>query len=122
MRNLDKISDFFAFISEAGESVLALGADPWFHLKDGRTDDFIDFLCRQADNMIRIAAAEQEVSEEEIDSTCSPCELVSIVMNVLAHKSIGDFFGLSTSGGRASGNAAPMKQSSHAEYACMDHR
>ena len=122
MRNLNKINDFFAFISEAGEAVLALGADPWFHMQDGGTNDFIEFLCRQKDNLIRIAAAGEAVSEEEIGSVCTPGELTSIVMNILAHRSIVDFFGLSAGGARVSENAAPMKQSSHAESVFTDRR
>ena len=120
MRNLNKIDDFFAFITEAGDAVLELCSDPWFGMTEGSTAAFLGFFCRQKDNMIRIAAAGDAVSEEQFCCISTPGELSEKVTEILSHRSIRDFFGLSARGALVSGNAVPLMPSSHAECGCAD--
>lgn len=118
MRNFNKIDDFFAFITEAGEAVLDLCADPWFNVTEGSAVTFLEFFCRQKDNMIRIAAAGDAVTEGEFRENSTPGELSSKVTQILAHRSIRDFFGLSAPGMKA--GAVSLMQSSPAVRVCAD--
>ena len=120
MRNFNKIDDFFAFITEAGDAVLMLCADPWFAARDGNPLSFLEFFCRQKDNMIRIAAAGDAVSDEEFRNFSTPSELSGKVTEVLSHGVIRDFFGLSAPAAVIRESAVSLMQSSPAALACAE--
>ena len=120
MRNFNKIDDFFAFITEAGDAVLTLCADPWFTSPDGSIASFLDFFCRQKDNMIRIAAAGDAVSDDEFCENSTPSELSSKVTEVLSHRIIRDFFGLSAPAAVIRESAVSLMQSSPAARVCAE--
>ena len=94
MRNLNKIDDFFAFITDAGEAVLGLCSDPWFS-GGGDTVDFLAFICRQKNRMISIAAAGDGVTVEDYLGNRTPAELYARVTEIFNNESVRDFFGLS---------------------------
>ena len=103
MRNFDNIDEFFEFITEAGHAVLELCADPWFKSRDETSGSFLEFFCRQKENMILIAAAGDGISAAACRYVITPAELSAKVTKILTDRVIADFFGLSSPKGGTGG-------------------
>jgi len=93
-KNFDAFDDFFAFIAEAGEALLAILEDPWLREEKGDKKSFLAFLLRQKENMLTVVASAKGVAAEEYRATCTPTTLTSEAGAVLNHPSVRDFFGL----------------------------
>ncbi len=93
-KNFDAFDDFFAFIAEAGEALLAILEDPWLREDKGDKKSFLAFLLRQKGNMLTVAASAKGLSVEDYRATCTPSSLTDDAGAVLKHPAVRDFFGL----------------------------
>lgn len=106
MRNFNNIDEFFAFITEAGQAVLELCGDPWFKSHDDTRGSFLEFFCRQKENMIVIAAAGEGVSAAACRRILTPPDLSVKVTEILTDRVVADFFGLSSPRKEISGESS----------------